>query len=86
MQMVALSHQGPHLNILGLSLADEDAVEVKLLVRKLDLRRGHIGAEYHHRLRPVLELDRQLQGSDPVGESLPVSIEKTFIRKSLQKR
>lgn len=79
-------HRGSYtyLKVLGLSLADQDAIEVKLLVGQLHLWRGHIGAEDHHRLWPVLELDRQLQGPNPVGEPLPVSTGKGLILSTLQ--
>lgn len=76
-QRIWSRNQGSYLNVLGLALADENAIEVKLLVRQLHLRRGHIGAEDYHRLWSVLELDRQLQAPDPVGKSLPASIGKS---------
>lgn len=65
-----ISEHGPNLDVLSLALANENAVKVELLVGQLHLGRSYVSPKDYHCLGAVLELDRQLQGSNSVRKPL----------------
>lgn len=73
---MGVSIKGFHLDVLGLALSDEHAVEVKLFVRELHFWRGHVGLQKDHRLRAVFRLDGYFQGPDSMREALSARQEK----------